>query len=200
MIEKLVSTSAVEGFFISGHYGSDARKGQSLLILERKFFSLVSVGIAKNDNVTKVKVETCLGCHLSDRPGDSFVSKNVKTIYVQPNQWILISDKFLEGELIKVLTESAPEAAVVDISHGRTIFRLVGSSARHVLSKGCSVDLHPTKFLPGSAITTLVGHFTVLLDCIELETIDIYITRSYGLAFLDWLKMSTEEFGFRLGK
>ena len=166
MIEKLISTSAVEGFFINGDYGSNARKNQSLLILERKFFSLLSVAIAKGDNNTKVKVETCLDCHLSDRPGDSFCGENVKTIWIQPNRWILISDKFLEGELKSILAKSAPEAGVVDISHGRTIFRLAGSSVRNILSKGCSVDLHPTKFGSGRAITTLVGHFTVMLDCV----------------------------------
>ncbi|MCO4055051.1 MAG: hypothetical protein HEQ16_13595 [Bosea sp.] len=48
-------------------------------------------------------------------------------------------------------------ASVVDTGHGLVFLTMSGVHARHVLAKGCRLDLHPGVFKPGHAARTIIA-------------------------------------------
>jgi sarcosine oxidase subunit gamma len=64
------------------------------------------------------------------------------------------------------------------------------------LAKGVPVDLHPSRFTPGSVALTTVSHVGVQLW--RSETAAAYhlmVPRSYFGSFWNWLAASSAEFG-----
>jgi len=85
-------------------------------------------------------------------------------LWLGPDEFLVISTEDatqLTERLIQALGESA--GLVVDLSANRTTLELSGPSARAVLEKGCSVDLHPREFSAGMAVVTQVGAAPVIL-------------------------------------
>lgn len=77
--------------------------------------------------------------------------------------------------------------AVVDLSDARTVVRLSGEAARQTLAKGCTLDLRPTVFAAGCVALTALAHLAVVLHARDDDVIDIYWTRSYAQAGVEWL-------------
>ena len=89
------------------------------------------------------------------------------------------------------------DATMVDLSDGKAVLRISGPRARDTLAKGCSLDLHPRVFKPGSAATTPVA----LIDCViwqvdETPTYDLAVPTSYAESFWSWLTASAAEYGY----
>lgn len=87
-------------------------------------------------------------------------------------------------------------AAVVDLSHARTLLRISGPRARAALAKGLPIDLHPRAFRPGDAAATAAAHVPVQLWQVdEAPTYDLAVPRTLALSFWHWLEASAAEFG-----
>ena len=71
--------------------------------------------------------------------------------------------------------------------------------ARDVLAKGCSLDLHPTVFGPGTAAQTMLGLAGVVLIALDDAGTDyrILVRASFARYLADWLIDAAEEFGVR---
>jgi sarcosine oxidase, subunit gamma len=105
-----------------------------------------------------------------------------------PGQWLIVRTPAatqLADELAALFAENA---AVVDLGHARTAVRLEGEGARDVLAMGTSIDLRPAHFGPGACALTALGKIGALLHAVAPDTIDVYVARSYGQAFAEWLK------------
>ncbi len=90
------------------------------------------------------------------------------------------------GELEAAL--AGQHAAINDISGGQAAFRLRGPEARTMLSKGCTLDLHPQEFAPGQCARTGLARATVLLACIdEAPTFTLIVGRSLADYLCRWL-------------
>ena len=88
-------------------------------------------------------------------------------------------------------------ATIIDQSDGKAVLRISGLRARDTLAKGCSLDLHPSAFKPGSVGTTPVA----LIDCViwqvdETPTYDLAIPTSFAESFWSWLTASAAEYGY----
>lgn len=104
-----------------------------------------------------------------------------------PGQWLIVrapAAAQLAHELARVCAE---DAAVVGLGHARTVLRFEGSGVRDVLARGTSIDLRPAHFSPGACALTALGKVNALLHAVASETIDVYVPRSYGQAFVEWL-------------
>ncbi len=85
--------------------------------------------------------------------------------------------------------------AVVDLSHARTVVRLSGAAARHTLAKGCSLDLRLRAFGPGCVALTALAHMAVVIHALGEHDLDIYWSRSYAQAGVEWLIEAGREAG-----
>lgn len=116
-----------------------------------------------------------------------------------PDMFVAISaDPDLAESLRKAL---AGEAAVVDQSDGKLLLRVSGPDARAVLEKGVTIDLHPRAFAAGHSAMTLLSHLPVqLVQCDDLPTYEIILSRAFAADLWHWLEESAGEFGLALSE
>jgi sarcosine oxidase subunit gamma len=112
-----------------------------------------------------------------------------------PNQWLAFSANNRKFE--QELHQSAVKfASFVDQSDSRIVLRLFGTKIRDALSKGLSLDLHPTKFRTGSAHVAVIAHIRVeFWQTADSPVYWMAVPRSYFLCYWSWLVSSASEFG-----
>src|SRR3712207_3567137 len=121
-----------------------------------------------------------------------------RAVWLGPDEWLLTSPTETPAEL-----EARVRAAVLplggsatDVSAQRIGLRLTGARVRDVLTKGCSIDLHPRVFGRGrSAVTTLGQAGVVLLSLSDGGDDHVVLVRSSFAGYLaDWLLDAALEF------
>jgi len=79
------------------------------------------------------------------------------------------------------------EAAVTDLSHGRVILRLEGSSVEALLARDVAIDVAETAFPPGRIAQTTIDHVDVLVHRLTLDSFELWTFRSFAESLVDWL-------------
>ena len=97
-----------------------------------------------------------------------------------PGQWHVLSEPGSQHTALEELQQMADETeeltTVVDLTHGRALFRLTGAEAAELLNKVCSLELSDDIVPDGSALrSTVAGVVT------DIARNDIAGTRSYLL-------------------
>ena len=119
------------------------------------------------------------------RGGDARLS----AIGVGPGTWFLVADDPMEDWLEQLQQTLAGLASVFDQSSGYLVLRLSGANARRLLQAASSIDLDPSRFGPGSAVSTMVGHINILFwQADEEQTFDLAFYRSYASSLHDWIE------------
>lgn len=107
-------------------------------------------------------------------------------IWVQPGSWLIRATGDQREDLPARLRQALDgTAAVVDQSHGRSVFELSGIHAQAVLARLCRLDLHDRAFPPGSGASTIVGHVSCQLYRSEAPAPSFSLI--VGSTFAEWL-------------
>ncbi len=118
--------------------------------------------------------------------GTSHCSDSIRINWHGINSWMLTTDlnsKPMFSELQKLLSDYA---AVFDQGQARALFELSGKSVRKILSRLCSLDLHPCVFQPDRCALTKIGHFNAHLLQVDAQpTFRIQVFRSYAASFYE---------------
>jgi len=136
----------------------------------------------------------------SDRAVHGTVTKRAedsgsRLLALAPGRYLLVGDDpALEAGLHTALT--ADQAAVTDLSQARSAFRLTGTAAQPLLQKGLAIDLDPSAFGPGAVLQSSIHHIGAIVQCVSLNTYEIYCYRGFALSLLEWLTDAAEEFGY----
>ena len=93
------------------------------------------------------------------------------------------------SSLRNVVDESA---TVSDQIGAYQVLRLSGKDVTDVLAKFVSLDLHPKVFTPGSVATTAGSHIPLTLWCLEEDSIELAVARSYSHDFRHLLAEFTQ--------
>ncbi len=134
------------------------------------------------------------------RCGDVGGADGVRVLWLGPSEFLVVASEdahdSLGGTLIGSLTVALGGAPgqVVDLSANRTTFELSGTRARAVLEKGCSLDLHPRSFPPGTALSTEVGSIPVVLEKTGKESFRIFPRDSFADFLGRWLLDAMREY------
>ena len=93
----------------------------------------------------------------------------------------------LTTDLAKLVREALPptDAAVTDLSHGRTVLSLEGDAAADVLQSCVTLDL--SAFPPGRAAQTAIHHIDVLIHRRSETRFELWALRSFAHALAEWL-------------
>ena len=166
----MVDRSALETVYEPGSFGA---VNPGLTIRERRGLSIQSV--------------TALAGYLGDRPSPA--TGVLRALTISPDRWLVIG---------RTPQTAVPGLAINDVGFGRTVIRIKGPAVRDVLAKGCPLDFHPSAFGPDRSAQTILGPFTVLIDCVAPETFDIFILRSFAEDFWGWLTRAAAEFGYQV--
>jgi sarcosine oxidase subunit gamma len=137
---------------------------------------------------------------LPARCGEVGGADGVSVLWLGPSEFLVVAPEqahdSLGGNLIGSLTEALGDAPgqVVDLSANRTTFELSGPRARAVLEKGCSLDLHPRSFTPGTALNTEVGNIPVVLQKTGEESFRLFPRASFADFLGRWLLDAMREY------
>lgn len=193
MVDLTQSYSALERIYVLGRFGiSSGQPG--ITITERRHLTLLHVEHRDDDAESPLAIATVVGFPLP-RAGQTAEKDGRRVIWLGPSRSLISTSRSSADGLSDAIASSVLNAAVNDISSSRVVLRLSGPNARDVLAAGCPLDLHESVFKAGMTATTNVDHYTAILDCIDTDTIDVYVARGYGVSFWQWLIEAAEEFG-----
>ncbi|MDP9885272.1 sarcosine oxidase subunit gamma [Sinomonas atrocyanea] len=121
-------------------------------------------------------LESALGTTLPAGHGATSAGAGYTVLWIGPDEFLAVADETptsadedrgpAEAARVGAALGGAgarTPGAVVDLSANRTTFELTGPSARAVLEKGVSFDLHPRHFAAGTAVATVLDHVPVLV-------------------------------------
>lgn len=161
---------------------------------EWPLLTMVAVRAEPNSTVA-AQVGQCLGVGLPRHAGHVGVNDAHTVLWLGPDEWLVVSPKEPEG-LTRRLQEAVGDGpgSAVDVSANRTVLELSGPSARSVLEKGCSIDLHPRMFGPGRAVSTTVGPVAVVLWQVGRTSYRLIPRSSFADYLARWLLDAMQEF------
>jgi sarcosine oxidase, subunit gamma len=110
---------------------------------------------------------------------------------LSPTEWLVIgtaaaSDAATLLRPLQGSLEATPYRATT-VTQALARIEVEGRAARLLLAKGCSPDLHPSRFSPGRCARTRLAGMPVILWCIQESTFQCIVASSYREYLLAWL-------------
>jgi sarcosine oxidase subunit gamma len=174
---------------------------------ELPFLTMISLRVELGSAAAD-RVETVLGSRL---PGPGTVSAAAaaagaglgrSVLWLGPDEWLVVGPDGDAGELGSLLAAALAggPGSTVDVSAGYAILVLAGPSARELLEKGCTLDLHPRAFTTGQCAGTTLARGQMLLWQVGAEVPQagpayrLLVRPSFADYFTDWLTDAAAEF------
>jgi sarcosine oxidase subunit gamma len=159
-------------------------------LAELPFLTQVGLRVDPAARVARA-VGDVLGAPLPARANTAVTAGDATVLWLGPDEWLVLAPEGRQESLEKALRQAieTEPGSVVDLSAHRTTVELSGGRARELLAKGCSLDLHPTVFTPGSCAQVLLAQAPVLLVAREGEhpTYWLLVRASFATYVADWL-------------
>jgi heterotetrameric sarcosine oxidase gamma subunit len=114
-----------------------------------------------------------------------------RILCLAPAEWWLVSSKSSNDEnLAPALAALVGETWVLtDVSAGFSVLEVSGPEVRRVLNQGCSLDLDPQVFGPGSCARTRFAQIPVVIDLVKFpDRFELYVARSLSAYLKNWLE------------
>lgn len=121
-----------------------------------------------------------------------------RILWLGPDEWLAVCTDGDAAALARELEQAlaAEHSLVSDVSHGRCVLGLQGRDARHVLMKGCSLDLDPVAFAAGRCAQSALARAHMLLHQVsDAPCYHIYVHRSFADYVYRWLEDAAGEYG-----
>jgi sarcosine oxidase, subunit gamma len=146
-------------------------------------------------------MEGLSGLRLPLEPNRFTENDRAIALWLGPDEWLLVVPWGTEQTVTKTLCQAGREHffAITDISHGLTAVNISGPGAIDTLSKGCSLDLHPSVFRSGCCAQTLLAKAGVVIRRVESpHSFDLIVRRSFAEYLVLWLQDAGAEYGVDL--
>lgn len=170
---------------------------------------LTQVGLrAVPGEASGAAVEGVLSCELPRTVGTvSTGSDGLQVLWLAPDEFLVVGRD--EAELRPTEAEQLSPSALtarlataldghrgqaVDLSANRTTFALSGPEARTVLDKSVRIDLHPTVFPVGHAVSSLLGETPAVIWRTAEHEWQILVRASFAIHVAAWLLDGMKEF------
>jgi len=131
---------------------------------------------------------------------NTFTSGERRIYWLGPDEWLVVTGAGNASATASALGNaiSGLHAAVNDVSGGNVALRLAGDGTRDVLSRGCTLDLHPDVFAVSACAQSSLAKAGVLLGLLdETPTWEIIVRRSFSEYLCQWLAHSARSYGAR---
>ncbi len=129
------------------------------------------------------------------RVGETTAVQDARLAKIAPDRFWLIHET--AHDPLFAVAEKMPAGASVcplDLTHGRSRFRVSGAKAQMLLMKGTPVDLAPLG--AGALVNTGMGHIQVAVLVVETgKTFDVMPARSLARDLWEWLALHEREYG-----
>jgi sarcosine oxidase subunit gamma len=98
---------------------------------------------------------------------NTVASHGATVLWLAPGEWAIAGLSVAEAAARAARACGPALHDVADVSDGRVQFDVSGALARDLLSKGCSLDLHPRAFGPGACAQSLLAQVPVLITVVS---------------------------------
>jgi sarcosine oxidase, subunit gamma len=162
---------------------------------ELPFLAQVDLRADPDDEDGLAEVAEAIGFELPTEPNTVRGVGDHHALWLGPDEWLIVGPPGTEVDLVRILRSALGDrfGAVVDVSAARTTLELTGPHARAVLEFGCSLDLDPRAFPPGSCAQTLVARAQLILQHVDpAPTYRLYVRPSFAAYLAAWLIDSAE--------
>lgn len=193
MVKQATRRSALTSVYNVGSFGVES-SAPGVSIGECTDLSLVIAECLDSDAESISSLGNSLGVDMPE-PGQSIEARERRVIWLAPGRWLIVGKDQTYGETARMLEAASSNAAVNDVSSSRAAVRVSGPNVRDVLASSCTIDLHPSQFKAGMSASTNLAHIAVIMDCIDQDTFDLYVSRAYAVSFWEWLIEASEEYG-----
>jgi sarcosine oxidase subunit gamma len=131
-------------------------------------------------------------------PGRATVTDRFVACPTAPGQWAVTADWGDDGGLAAMLHARVGGAGdVSEQSHGRQTVRIAGTAARELLTRVCTLDLHPRVAGAGLCAQTPVAGIAALVHQRDAApTFDVMVYAGYAEAFWGRLTVNAASFGY----
>jgi len=190
--------SALAARYKEGLFGAVGSAGPEVTLCESRGHAMFLLDGPAEDPSFLNAVQEALGCAPPKDSGRTSTKGSRRAFWVAPGRWMIVAPRSdlesLKATLSVALIGRA--GALTELSQARTVIRVTGPKKLDLLSKGCSLDLHPRVFEPGSCAQSLVAGISTTINLDEEgDAIDLFVMRSFGVSLWDWLLEAGAEYG-----
>ncbi len=139
------------------------------------------------------------GCNFPTSANQFQSSGERHIIWLSPDEYLLLCEVGKEKTLQKTLAGMIKTDcfSITDVSDSLCALSLSGPAIRDVLAKGCSLDLHPSKFSAGTCAQSLLSHAAVTLMVLSNDKFIMICRTSFAPYVHDWLIDASLEYGYQ---
>ena len=191
--------AALNEIYQTGDFGEVTNNNPSVTFTERRALSIIQIAAWEEQaDATVDAIEKATGVKPSRTACSATQSDQVAAIWVGPDRWLIVEKE--TRDLDKVIRDSVTTdmAAITDQSHSRCVIRLSGIEARNVLRKGTTLDLDVSHFKAGESRISSLFHMNGLIHCLNENSFDIYVARSFGHSFFEVITHAAMEYGYKV--
>jgi sarcosine oxidase subunit gamma len=108
-------------------------------------------------------------------------------LWLGPDEWLVVAEPDAAPTIVRELEDALTghQRSILDVSANRTVIQLI--DGLEVLSSGCGLDLHPTRWGPGMCAQTLFGQAQVILHQRDERTTRVFARPSFERYVIDRL-------------
>ena len=158
---------------------------------------LGKLNVRGNHNL-ETAIKTATGCNFPPSANHFETAGERHVVWLGPDEYLLLCESDKKNALQDTLTSTIKTRhfAITDVSDALCTLSLSGAMVRDVLAKGCSLDLHPTKFGAGKCAQTLLAHAGITLMVLSDDAFILICRTSFAPYVHDWLVDAALEYGY----
>ena len=123
-------------------------------------------------------------------------SDNYTSIWLSPDEWMLVSNNTVDKENNKYPIEEllfnkiskTNLGAVADVSDQFVTINLAGEKIFNLLSAGCPFNFNEFKNKKGAVVQTLLLQIDVIIHLKEINTVNLLVRRSFSQHLMSWIE------------
>ena len=145
---------------------------------------LVSVDLAQSD----LRADPAVVPFEPPQPNMATTWNGRDVLWLGPDEWLVVGEPGTEGAIERDLEDAmaGEHHSAIDVGADRIVFDM--TDGLELLSSGCGLDLHPTRWLPGMCAQTLFGHAQVILQQRDERTTRVFVRPSFSGYFVERLR------------
>ena len=125
----------------------------------------------------------------------SSTSDNYTSMWLSPDEWIIISNNIINKEnnsfeieeLLFNKISKTNLGSVTDVSDQLVMINLKGEKIFDLLNTGCPFDFTDFRLKVGSVAQTLLAQIDVTIHYREVNSINLFIRRSFSEHLMSWI-------------
>lgn len=192
--------SPLEPVYQTGSVAVHGNHGPAVVLAERRPGAMINVQGEAGSAAFLDAVKHGFGIALPQEPNSSAIVGASAAHWLGPNSWLIVGPAIAPDELRRrhqAITAAA--GALIDVSSGRVVLRVVGPKAADVMAKNCGLDFHVRRFAVSRCAQSLYGRVAVLIAKFDSAPgFDLFAARSYAGSLWHEVAHAAAEFGYRV--